>query len=207
MVPIAFAADDDQPVRGNSAMLFEFSGLGFLWAAEYRGGLGYKMYMGEKMALRTAVRFLNTSSSIPWTNLNTPGDDGKDSETGFGLEVALEFHGGKGKIDPYFGFGGGFNMVTTKATGPVAAGGTAAELKNDINGNAATTFSGFALLGVEYFVTPIFSLAAEYHLGYSGGFKPDQEFTSGGTTVTTIGSSFSNIGISSVGVLTLAIYL
>ena len=45
MIGGAFAENDYVPhKKGDQAMLFEFSGLGFLWADSYRGGFGFKRF-------------------------------------------------------------------------------------------------------------------------------------------------------------------
>ncbi|NHZ86249.1 MAG: outer membrane beta-barrel protein, partial [Planctomycetia bacterium] len=135
-----------------------------------------------------------------------------DKEFGIGFEVAGEIHRNKGKVDPYYGAGLSFNMTRTKYTEPAAElqGTTFTQkvTKNDFNDGATTSFGVFALLGVEYAINSVLSLAAEYHLGFTNSSQPDMKIDNGSGTETVIeGGRYSYFGISSVGLLTLAIYL
>ena len=200
-------------VKGDSAMLFSFSGLGFLAAFEYQGGFGYKKYLNDKTAVRGAFALNNaketTKGYIPEGYV---GEDGYDKSFGIGFEVAGEMHRNKGKVDPYYGAGLGFSMTRTKYADPVAGPqGTAltqTEVKNNFGDGATTTFGVFALLGVEYAINSFLSLAAEYHLGFSSSSQPDMTVDDGAGNETVFeGGKYSYFGISSVGLLTLAIYL
>ena len=202
--------------KGDGAMLFEFSGLGFLWADNYRGGFGYKRFLIDKTAVRGALSLSNYKETISWGPEFYPtgyvGEDGYDKEFSIGLEVAGEIHRNKGKVDPYYGGGLGFSIVRTKYLEDDAAPqGTAlaqTEIKNNLDGNAATTFSVFGLLGVEYAINAVVSLAAEYHLGFTSFSEPDMTVKPpSGTETSYSGGKSSYFGINSVGVLTLAIYL
>ncbi len=200
-------------VKGDNAMLFEFSGLGFLWADNYRGGFGYKKFINDKTAVRGAFSLSHEKEAIvEFIPQGWVGEDGSDSEFSIGLEVAGEMHKNKGKVDPYFGAGGGFFMTRTKyieaVSGPQGTPLTAREVKNFLDGNALTAFNVFGLLGVEYAINAAVSLAAEYHLGFTFGSEPDMVVKeTSGTETSYEGGKYSYFGISSVGVLTLAIYL
>ena len=200
-------------VKGDSAMLFEFSGLGFLWADNYRGGFGYKKFLNDKTAVRGAFSLSNQKESITeYIPQGWVGEDGSDSEFSIGLEVVGELHKNKGKVDPYFGAGGGFFMTRTKyvepVSGPQGTALTATEVKNNLDDDAITAFTFFGLLGVEYAINTAVSLAAEYHLGFTFGSEPDMVVKEpSGTETSYSGGKYSNFGINSVGVLTLAIYL
>ena len=202
-------------VKGDNAILFSFSGLGFLAAFEYQGGIGYKKYLNDKTAVRGAFSLHNTKETIPW-DIGFPegyvGENGSDKEFGIGFEVAGEIHRNKGKVDPYYGAGLSFNMTRTKntepAAGPQGTTFTQEVIKNDFNDGATTSFGVFALLGVEYAINSVLSLAAEYHLGFTNSSQPDMKIDNGSGTETVIqGGKYSYFGISSVGLLTLAIYL
>ena len=52
-------------VKGDNAMLFTFSGLGFLAAFEYQGGFGYKKYLNDKTAVRGALALSNSKTTTP----------------------------------------------------------------------------------------------------------------------------------------------
>jgi len=200
-------------VKGDGAMLFEFSGLGFLFADTYKGGFGYKKFLNDKTAVRGAFSIHSaneTSTDIIPTGY--VGEDGYDKNFGVGLEVAGEMHRNKGKVDPYYGVGLGFSMVRTKFAEPESAqqGNTVqqTEIKNIFGDGATTTFGAFALLGVEYAINSALSLAAEYHLGFSSSSQPDMTVTDpSGVETAYEGGKYSYFGITSVGILTLAIYL
>lgn len=203
-------------VKGDDAMLFQFSGLAYLGAGSYRGGFGYKKFLNDKTAVRGAFSIRNEKETIPWDTGNWPdgyiGEDGYDKEFRIGFEAAGEIHRNNGKVDPYYGAGLGFSLTRTKKADVAlgAAGSTLTQtvIKNDFNSNAATTFAVFALLGVEYTINAALSLSAEYHLGFSSSSQPDMKISgSSDSDITVKGGKSSFFGLTSVGVLTLAIYL
>jgi opacity protein-like surface antigen len=194
-------------------MLFEFSGLGFLWADSYRGGFGYKQFLNDKTALRGAISLSSAKETLSeFVPTGFVDEDDFDREFVFGLETAGEIHRNKGRVDPYYGAGLGFSMTRTKSirSDPVIQGTavTETEIKNDLDGPAATAFSIFTLLGVEYALNNVVSLAAEYRLGFNFSSEPDMKVTDpSGTETSYEGGKYSYFGIASVGVITLAIYL
>ena len=200
-------------VKGDNAMLFEFSGLGFLFADTYKGGFGYKRFINDKTAIRGAFSFQNAKeTSKGFIPEGYVSEDGYDKTFTLGVEVAGEIHRNKGKVDPYYGAGGGFSMTRTKFADPVAGpqGSTLAqtEIKNEFGEGATTRFGAFALLGVEYAINSVLSLAAEYHLGFSSSSQPDMKIDDGAGNETVFeGGKYTYFGITSVGILTLAIYL
>ena len=108
-------------------------------------------------------------------------------------------------------------MARTKyiepVSGPQGIALTAREVKNNfidnsINDGAITAFTAFAIIGVEYTINSAMSLAAEYNFGFTFGSEPDMVVKETSGTETSIsGGKYSSFGLSSVGVLTLAIYL
>lgn len=70
-----------------------------------------------------------------------------------------------------------------------------------------TTFGVFALLCVEYAINAAFILASEYHFGFNFTSEPDMTITDPLSMTGFSGGKYSYFGISSVGLLTLAIYL
>jgi len=208
---VSFGQEFNPPVKGEKAMLFSFSGLGFLGVLEYQGGYGYKMYLSNSMALRMALMLNYNNTKIPYVETpNMIGEDGYDKTFGFGTELAFEIHKGGGRIDPYFGVGGGFFMTTTEIANPATAatGGTIVQptLKNQLGGDAGTNFGAFFLLGMEYYITDNLSLAGEYHFGFDYTAALTEVFDNGTTAVETTGGSSIGFGITSSGLLTLAIY-
>ena len=200
-------------VKGDNAMLFEFSGLGFLFADTYKGGFGYKRFINDKTAIRGAISLSNSNTKFKeYIQEGWIGEDGYDKSFSVGIEVAGEIHRNKGKVDPYYGAGGGFSMTRTKYAdfvgGPQGSTLIQPHVKNEFGEGAATTFGVFALLGVEYAINSMLSLAAEYHLGFSNSSQPDMKYDDGNGTETVVeGGKYSYFGITSVGILTLAIYL
>lgn len=211
MGTFSFGQEFNPPVKGEKAMLFSFSGLGFLGVLEYQGGYGYKMYLSNSMALRMALMLNYNSTKIPYVETpNMIGEDGYDKTFGFGTELAFEIHKGGGRIDPYYGVGGGFFMTTTEIANPATAatGGTIVQptLKNQLGGAAGMNFGAFFLLGMEYYITDNLSLAGEYHFGFDYTAALTEVFDNGTTSVETTGGSSIGFGITSSGLLTLAIY-
>jgi len=205
------AQEFNPPEKGDKAMLFGFSGLGFLGVLEYQGGFGYKMYLSNTMALRTALMFNYNNDKNPYPEAeNRIGEDGYDRTMGFGAEIAFEIHKAGGKIDPYYGVGGGFFRTTTESADPAwgVTGSTIVQpiLKNQLGGGAGMNFGAFFLLGMEYYITDNLSLAGEYHFGFDYTAALTQEIDNGTTTVETKGGSSTGFGITSSGLLTLAIY-
>jgi len=207
----SFGQEFNPPVKGEKAMLFGFSGLGFLGVLEYQGGFGYKMFLSNSMALRTALILNYNKDNFPYTEAaGIIGKDGYDKTFGMGAEIAFEIHKGGGRIDPYMGVGGGFFNTTTERANPVwgQTGSTLVQptLKNEIGGDAGMNFGAFFLLGMEYYITDNLSLAGEYHFGFNYTAALTEVYDNGTTKTETTGGSSMGLGITSSGLLTLAIY-
>lgn len=204
MVSFSFGQEFNLPQKGNKALLFEFSGLGFLGVLEYQGGFGYKMFLNDNMGLRTALLLNYTKDNIPYTGGD--GEDGYDKTFGFGAEIALEFHKHYGKVSPYSGIGGQFFRTTTEIANPVAQGVTQQTLKNQLGGNAGMLVGGYLIMGMEYFLTEHLSLSGEYRFGVEHISALTEEYDNGTTVVETEGGSSLRFGIVSSALFTLAIY-
>lgn len=194
----------NMPQKGNKAMLFEFSGLGFLGALEYKGGLGYKMFLSDNMGLRTALLLNYNRDNIPFDGEG--GEDGYDQTFGIGAEIALEFHKNFGKVSPYTGIGGQFFRTTTEIANPVPDGVEQPTLKNQIGSDAGMLTGGYFIMGMEYFINKNISLAGEYRFGVEYVSALTEKYDSGTTTIETEGGSSLRAGIVSSGLFTLAIY-
>ena len=211
---VSFGQTFNPPVKGDKAMLFGFSGVGFLGVFEYQGGFGHKMYLSDKMALRTALMLNYKNDKFPYTEApGLVGEDGYSRTFGFGTEVAIEIHKGGGKIDPYYGAGGSFFMTTTKeAPSRTGTAGTAIvqpTLKNELGGDAGTNFGAFFLLGMEYYLTDNLSLSGEYHFGLDFTGAPTEVYDTGDGVTPVLenkGGGSTSFGITTSGLLTLAIY-
>ena len=207
----SFGQEFNPPVKGEKAMLFGFSGLALLGVLEYQGGFGYKMFLSNSMAMRIALMLDYNNDKFPYPEAEgIIGEDGYDKTFGMGAEMAFEIHKGGGRIDPYFGIGGGFFRTTTEFADPVW-GGTGSTLvqptlKNQLGGDAGMNFGAFFLLGMEYYITDNLSLAGEYHFGFDYTAALTEVFESGTVITETNGGSSIGLGITSSGLLTLAIY-
>jgi len=203
----SYSQEFNPPVKGDKAMLFGFSGLGLLGVLEYQGGFGYKMFLSNSMAMRTALMFNYNNDKAPFPETpNSTGEDGYDRIMGFGAELAFEIHKTGGKIDPYSGIGGNFFRTSTERANPTPSGITATVFKNEIGSGSGMNFGAFFLLGMEYYITDNLSLAGEYHFGFDYTAALNQEIDNGTTVVETEGGSSMGFGIVSSGLLTLAIY-
>jgi opacity protein-like surface antigen len=202
---------------GSKGLLFEFSGLNFLNANAYQGGIGMKLFMSDYTAVRGIVRFVLASETIPANPAIGQGSiDGTRTANEFGVGAALEIHLTKGRVSPYIGGGVFFGLASTDSKNPVTGTGTLIqpETKNAGTGetiNGITYYGGSmiqvgVLIGVEYYVTNGISLSAEYQLGFTSMAQKDEEITASGITLTTKNPSTSEIGITTAGALTLAVY-
>lgn len=211
MGTFTFGQEFNPPVKGEKAMLFGFSGLGFLGVLEYQGGYGFKRFLSNSMALRMALMLNYNNDKIPYPEgQGIIGEDGYNRTFGIGTEIAFEIHKGSGRIDPYYGVGGGFFQTTTEVAAPVSGptGSTLVQptLKNQIGGDAGGNISAFFLLGMEYYITDNLSLAGEYHFGLDYTLALTEVYDNGTTKTETSGGSSMGLGITSSGLLTLAIY-
>lgn len=213
---VANAQDTVPLTTGTKAVLFSFSGLSNLGLGQFDGGIGGKYYWTDQWALRGALQFSSASQSIPANPApGQLGSDGSLSGTQFGISAAGEYHLSKSRVTPYLGVGARIMFASTESKNAVVGGATQTTTKNNRNGETinGTTYIGgtqfglFVLGGVEFFVAREVSLAAEYRLGYFLLSQSDEEVTNGNTTVTTKLGSISNLGITTGGALTLAVYL
>ncbi|MGB7568212.1 MAG: outer membrane beta-barrel protein [Chitinivibrionales bacterium] len=224
MIPLStYSADDVGSSVGlnSKAVLFSFDGLSTLRANAFDGGFGAKYFLTDVLALRGSLQFSTASQTITPATPPGPGQvetDGSNSATQLGLSVAAEYHLLKTRVSPYVGGGIGFSSTSTQlksagnATPPavytqtivkdIGTGTTIAGVPYD----AGFDFGVGGLAGIEFFITKEVSLSAEYQLGYSLNSPYDQQTTTGAVTTTTKEGGTSTFGISSAGILTLAIY-
>jgi opacity protein-like surface antigen len=213
LAPSLVLAQSSAPnlVKGSKAMLFSFNGFSNLGAGNFDGGIGVKYYYQQRWALRAGLQFSSLSEDIP---ANPPagvqGIDGERSGTSFGVSAAAERHAGTGRVSAYFGGGLGFSTTSTESKSPAIGTASQTIVKNRQTGElgflGGSSFSLFALAGVEFFLFKEVSLAAEYRLGFLKLSRADQETTSGNQTTTIKVGDRSGLGIDNSGVLTLAVY-
>jgi opacity protein-like surface antigen len=208
---------------GAKALLFAWSGLADINATEYNGGIGFKLYFSDYMALRAMLQLGLASATYPYAG--PVGKDGEKSASALGIGAAIEYHLSKGRVSPYVGAGVSFSTVSTEQKDAVAAGDQNTIKNNmgalyysfdgiDIDNDgymdyaAGTTISIFILIGGEYYITNGLSLSAEYQIGFNSIARKDEDLTMGNAApVTAKGPSGSIIGITTAGFLTLAVYL
>jgi outer membrane protein W len=212
-------SQDVTPAMGANAkaMLFSFSGLSTLGANSYEGGIGFKFFLTDPIALRAALIFSGANQIIP---ANPPaglaGNDGGIFATKFGFACAVEYHLLQSRVSPYIGAGLGLNYTYTESK-TATTGNPPPEpviTKNRIAGETigglayagGTNFNIGLLGGVEFFIIKELSLSAEYQLGCGLTARSDQEVVSGNTTTRTKVGMLTQFGISSTGTLTLAVY-
>jgi opacity protein-like surface antigen len=203
---------------GSKAALFTFSGLATLGAGSYDGGVGFKYYFIDVLALRASLQYSGVNLVIP---ANAPagssGNDGSTFGTRFGFSVAGEYHLLQTRVSPYVGAGLGLAYTYTENKTPVSApAGTPLPdpviTRNRIGGEfgaayvGGTNFNIAVLGGVEFFIIKELSLSAEYRFGVGLNAPTDQEVVTGPTTTKTKSGMLTQFGITSVGALAMAFY-
>lgn len=216
---VAFGQDVVPSVNaGSMGVLFEFSGLANLGAGAYQGGVGGKLFLSDRMAVRVGLQFQyakDNSQAHPAAGQR--GVDGFESGTTFGLLAAIEYHLGKGRARPYIGVGALFSTTSTDQKPVVTGNGPQSETKNaqvtlgGVTFTPATTFGAAGLVGVEFFLYKELSLAAEYQITYGMMSFKDTEYNSGvpGSQTQTLyadPTSGSKLGIFNDGKLILTVY-
>jgi len=209
MVQIVSAQDNgDNFDAGSKALLFQFSGFSDLGANSYMGGIGGKYFLSPSMAVRGALQFASLKDEEPFNptpGTNETGKDGKLSASIVGLAGGVEIHSNANRVSPYFGAGAAFRTASSEEKNVVTDPTPQTTVKNEFG---YTELAVFAMIGAEFFLyKKMLSLAAEYQLGYAKRSYKDAEITTGNVTVTNKQGSASVLGITSSGMLTLAVYL
>lgn len=148
---------DPPALKGKKALQFSFDGF------RVGGGLGGKYWLADLLALRTTLRFSNTSSESDQRIAGDPNSYiSNDEDTFLSLETSLHHA-----------------FFQTEDVIPYAGGG--AEIRYSMDTREQTTRSGthmmtryrhssvrlFLLIGAELWITPRFSFSAEQTLGIS----------------------------------------
>jgi hypothetical protein len=217
----SFAASDFTAanVAGSKAILFSFSGLSVLAANAYDvkdvgAGIGAKYYLTDPLALRASLIFATASQNVPAQA--SPGTDGSNSGTMFGLTAGAEYHLLKGRVSPFVGGALGFSTTSTTKKSMVAGTGPQTTIENDattpplsLGGYTFTPGLAFQVAGIggiEFFITQDISLGAEYQLGLFMNSPSDTKATTPPNTVTAKNGATTAFGIHGAGMLTLAVY-
>jgi len=223
-VSVLFGQETKEEVffsRGSRALLFSFSGLSFLNADEFNGGIGGKYFLNDNVALRVGLNFDYSSTTTP-ANADTSqmGEDGSASSMEFGISAAVEWHLTRGRVSPYLGGGAMYsNRSTEQYSAAVWANNDPGPIyRTTFETTGISTIEVFGIAGVEVFITKGVSLAAEYHLRYRYASNGDNDRTVSvihgelppGVTLpdfpTVEGNTVSHIGFTTGGALTLAVY-
>lgn len=134
--------------KGTKALLFEFNGLNQLGVGGVNGGIGFRYYMQDGMALRPSVNFT-------WVSADQDTSGNQLTTTGVGGSLAIEKHlAAIGPVSPYLGIGAGVNY---------------SKVENDLamTEDKATSFSAFVPVGFEWAFAQGITLGGEYNLGYT----------------------------------------
>jgi hypothetical protein len=197
---------------GDRALLFDLSGLAYLAAGDYEGGLGFQYYIGKDLALRFGVGI--SSSSQTDKQANPPaGQLSESKRTSFewSLTPGIRYNIAQNKsVLAYVGGVFSISMVTQERTGRY----TGLDPAGYVNGAKyvdQTTYWGAALLlGVEWFAWDNVSFSGEYRLGFESGSGYTEATNPNATpTKTKVDkpSTFGfGIGSANSGYLTLAVY-
>ncbi|MBI5508743.1 MAG: outer membrane beta-barrel protein [Deltaproteobacteria bacterium] len=183
------------------------------------GGLGVKYMVMPSVGVRGMLSFATAGAKDP-ANPDTGeiGADGSASATAWGVGAAAEYHVMTGKIQPYVGGTLRYGATSTKSKNSVvvpsgnALDQTTVENNADCETIAGREYCGGAawglgaLVGIEFFPWQNVSLAAEYQIGYAAIARADQKATLGNTTVTTKLGDEHQLGITTLGLLTLSFY-
>ena len=211
VVAASFASAEVTPEinTGSKALLFSFSGLSFLGAGEYNGGIGGKYYLMDQLALRASL-------GLGMAKQDAAGAYGYSSASNFSISAGAEYHLSFSRVSPYVGGVIGFSTTSTKIVD--SAGGADRTRKNIPQAGAASVLGytpGKAFVvggigGIEFFITKEISLSGEYQLGWNipMGYKQETVAkTTAQTQTTTVDvPGLSEFGISNAGALTLAVY-
>ena len=202
-------AQDVSPMvsAGSKSLNFTFGGLGAfgLGPTGIGGGLGASYFLASDAAVRIGFQIANASSTIPANP--AAGQTGTDgSQSAFTVGVAGDYlmymTGASSRVRPYVGGGVQFGTASTNRKTAVISPAVQTEIKNSaggetINGKTyfgGTSFGAVGIIGAEFFLYKEISLSAEYQLTlYSSTSAADQEVVTGGTTVTTKATSFSQL--------------
>ena len=183
--------------KGTKALIFDFGGLSVLNLGEFNGGIGFRHYMADNVALRLGV---NGDFSSTTDKAHPAGStDEKTTSNGFGLSACLERHMvGPANVSPYLGIGAGFDWSSTKfepshVASPPA--GTPLEVKS-----TSTGVTAFGAAGFEWFFTESVSLGGEYNLGLTFGSSKTENENQGAAKTTTSDDSNVSVGFSTASV-------
>jgi hypothetical protein len=202
----AIGAGAEEMRTNNHAILFSFSGLSDLGLGSYTGGTGYAG-IGAKcfnksgdMALRPMAVFNIGSQKEESPIADYIGE--KKSNYSIGILVDGIKHLVKSNISPYIGAGLGYIKTKAKTESGYVKGG-----KPDITENSTSGLLIRGLLGVEIFIKKNISLSGEYQLSYMSGTQSSKYKSASDTKWSESKTTMSNLEVSAVGRLTLAIYL
>ncbi len=177
---------------GDMAMLFDFDGLANLDLDEFGGGIGFRYYLNDGLALRPVVVFSKYNYEL---ESDVEGmTDAKESMSSVGLEIALEkhFRGPAPAVSPYWGGGGFFEWMTIVDDPSVPSGSTGKTT------DSGTAFGLFAMLGFEWGFTDGMTLGGEYRFGFESFSGETEIDTARDETIGQFSDSWFGFGEASV---------
>ncbi len=190
LVPFLLQAQDASSKRsaGDKALLFSLNGLGNLGAGNYMGGVGFKYYFSNTMALRASLGF-GSSSETKKAPSSSQADE-KTTDMAFsiapGIVVDLVHN------SAVVGYVGG-QIMYTMSSNTVENPNYVKDTKTEVTGN---TFGAGVFLGAEWYPWNNVSLSAEYLLGFSTT-SGKNKVTIGSTTTETDAPSSTDIALGS----------
>ena len=184
-----------QTDKGAKALLFTFSGLSDMRLDGFQGGIGFRDYLKDGLALRPAAEFSTYSNKSDTKNSPVSTET---SSWKAGLSLALEKHrsGFVSDLSPYYGLGAGVALRHQKDEYKSASP------SRDTRTRDRTSYSAFALAGFEWGFADGLTFGGEYRVGVSveDGKDKDEQVSSTATQkskvdVTAVGAGVSTASL------------
>lgn len=190
LVPFLLQAQDASSKRsaGDKALLFSLSGLGNLGAGNYMGGVGFKYYFSNNLALRAGLGFANSSETKKAPT--SAGADEKTTDMAFSIAPGIVYE--LARTGAVVGYVGG-QIMYTMSSNTVENPNHVKDTKTEVTGS---TFGAGVFMGAEWYPWNNVSLSAEYLLGFSSTTGKNKT-TIGSTTTETDAPSSTVIGLGS----------
>ena len=210
LVSVSQAADPKPITKsGTMALLFDLGGLANLSAGTYQGGLGFKYFIGNNMAIRAGLGFSTTSATVKNPTSPTPAgqlDESKLSDMSFSIVPGFQYY--LLQTGPLAGYAGA--QISFKSTSRTREGSaTDAEgFAKDHKFTKSTTEFGLSVFGgFEWFPWSNISFSGEYRIGFGSSSTTEERKTA--NTTAKIEGSGTVIGTASgnAASLTLSVYL
>jgi opacity protein-like surface antigen len=182
----ALAGGTPETGPGTKQLVFMFHGLEHLGLKSYDGGLGFRYFLAQGLALRPGVNLALYSET---DKALSPGyEDREYAEVSIDGSLVLEkYLSPIHSVSPYVGVGVGFSSYG-EAEKPVRTTGSQEETAK---GRGA--FQGMALAGFQWYFTEAMSLGGEYRGSVRFGSCKEEATNSVGAKATTEEGSFFDL--------------